>query len=175
MLTNGTVTANIPAADLDRARAFYADKLGLEPTSEIAGEVLMYATQGGTPFSVYRTDFAGTAGHTLAQWHVDDVEAEVRDLQAKGVTFETYDMPGAAVAGRRRVDGGHGQGGVVQGQRGQHPLHRLGHDVLTVRSARATGRPPRPRRGTPDGSRARPTARPAGARRASGRARAAPA
>ena len=95
MLTNGTVTANIPAADLDRARAFYADKLGLEPTSEIAGEVLMYATEGGTPFSVYRTDFAGTAGHTLAQWHVDDVDAEVRDLQAKGVTFETYDMPGA--------------------------------------------------------------------------------
>jgi catechol 2,3-dioxygenase-like lactoylglutathione lyase family enzyme len=94
MLTDGTVTANIPAADLDRARAFYADKLGLEPTSEIAGEVLMYATRGGTPFSVYRTDFAGTAGHTLAQWHVDDVDAEVRDLRAKGVTFETYDMPG---------------------------------------------------------------------------------
>ncbi len=94
MLTDGTVTANIPAADLDRARAFYADKLGLEPTAEVGGEVLVYETAGGTSFQVYRTDFAGTAGHTIAQWHVADIESEVRALQAKGVTFETYDMPG---------------------------------------------------------------------------------
>jgi predicted enzyme related to lactoylglutathione lyase len=94
MLTDGTVTANIPAADLDRARAFYAEKLGLEPTDEVGGEVLVYETAGGTSFQVYRTDFAGTAGHTIAQWHVSDIEAEVRALQAKGVAFETYEMPG---------------------------------------------------------------------------------
>jgi predicted enzyme related to lactoylglutathione lyase len=94
MLTDGTVTANIPAADLDRARAFYAEKLGLEPTDEVGGEVLVYETAGGTTFQVYRTDFAGTAGHTIAQWHVSDIEAEVRALQAKGVAFETYEMPG---------------------------------------------------------------------------------
>jgi predicted enzyme related to lactoylglutathione lyase len=94
MLTDGTVTANIPAADLDRARAFYAEKLGLEPTDEVGGEVLVYETAGGTSFQVYRTDFAGTAGHTIAQWHVADIEAEVRALQAKGVAFETYEMPG---------------------------------------------------------------------------------
>jgi predicted enzyme related to lactoylglutathione lyase len=94
MLTDGTVTANIPAADLDRARAFYADKLGLEPTAEMGGEVLVYETAGGTSFQVYRTDFAGTAGHTIAQWHVADIESEVRALQAKGVAFETYEMPG---------------------------------------------------------------------------------
>lgn len=94
MLTDATVTANIPAADLDRARAFYADKLGLEPTAEMGGEVLVYETAGGTSFQVYRTDFAGTAGHTIAQWHVADIESEVRALQAKGVAFETYEMPG---------------------------------------------------------------------------------
>lgn len=94
MLTSGTVTANIPASDLSRARSFYADTLGMTPTNEIAGEVLVYRTDGGTLFSLYRTDFAGTAGHTIAQWHVEDVEKEVRDLQSKGVAFETYDMPG---------------------------------------------------------------------------------
>ena len=94
MLNNGKVTANIPAADLDRARSFYADTLGLTPTSELPGGVLMYETAGGTAFTVYQTEFAGRAGHTIANWNVDDIEAEVRDLQAKGVHFEQYDMPG---------------------------------------------------------------------------------
>ncbi len=53
MLNNGTVTANIPASDLKRARAFYADKLGLTPSHELAGVMLVYETAGGTPFSVY--------------------------------------------------------------------------------------------------------------------------
>jgi catechol 2,3-dioxygenase-like lactoylglutathione lyase family enzyme len=109
MLTNATVTANMPAADLDRARSFYADKLGLEPVSELAGEVLQYRTAGGSSFSVYRTDYAGTAGHTLAQWHVADVEQEVRDLQAKGVRFETYDMPGVRWEGAVAVMEGMGK------------------------------------------------------------------
>ena len=95
MLTSGTVTANIPAADLDRARAFYADTLGLTPVTEVPeGDMLIYRTDGGTTFSVYRTEYAGQAGHTIAQWHVDDVQSEVKALKDKGVTFETYDMPG---------------------------------------------------------------------------------
>ena len=94
MLNDSRVDANIPASDLARARDFYADKLGLSPTRELGGEVLMYRTSGGTGFQVYRTDYAGQAGHTIAQWHVDDIESEVHDLKAKGVTFEVYDMPG---------------------------------------------------------------------------------
>jgi len=94
MLSDSTVTANIPAADLQRAKDFYADKLGLTPVQELLGEVLVYRTRGGTSFQVYRTDYAGQAGHTIAQWHVDDIEAQVHDLKAKGVTFEKYDMPG---------------------------------------------------------------------------------
>jgi predicted enzyme related to lactoylglutathione lyase len=94
MLEKGTVTANIPAADLARARAFYADKLGLTPTQEMEGIMLLYRTATGSMFSVYQTEFAGQAGHTIAQWHVADVDAEVSDLKAKGVTFEHYDLPG---------------------------------------------------------------------------------
>ncbi|MDQ1729937.1 MAG: hypothetical protein QOK10_96 [Pseudonocardiales bacterium] len=94
MLNSATVTANIPAGDLGRAREFYAGKLGLTPAYEIQGVMLVYRTEGGTPFSIYETEYAGQAGHTIAQWHVDDVESEVHDLKAKGVTFEQYEMPG---------------------------------------------------------------------------------
>jgi predicted enzyme related to lactoylglutathione lyase len=94
MLSDSKVTPNIPASDLQRARDFYADILGLSPTQELPGEVLLYRTAGGTDFQVYRTDYAGQAGHTIAQWHVDDIESEVNDLKGKGVTFEVYDMPG---------------------------------------------------------------------------------
>ena len=95
MFQQATITANIPAADLARARTFYAEKLGLTPDHAIEGVVLVYRTAGGSTFSVYQTDYAGQAGHTIAQWHVDDVDASVRDLQSRGVTFEHYDgMPG---------------------------------------------------------------------------------
>jgi predicted enzyme related to lactoylglutathione lyase len=94
MLDEGTVTANIPAADLARARAFYSDKLGLTPFREMAGVVLLYRTAAGSAFSVYQTEYAGQSGHTIAQWHVEDVEAAVQDLKAKGVSFEHYDLPG---------------------------------------------------------------------------------
>jgi len=94
MLSGSRVEANIPASDLERARNFYADTMGLTPTQEFGGEALAYRTAGGTAFNIYRTDYAGQAGHTIAQWHVDDIESEVHDLKAKGVTFEVYDMPG---------------------------------------------------------------------------------
>ena len=91
MLNDSTITANIPAADLERARRFYADKLGLTPVQENPGG-LIYSS-GGTYFFLYQTEFAGLARHTIAQFHVPDVGAEVKDLQSKGVTFEHYDLP----------------------------------------------------------------------------------
>jgi predicted enzyme related to lactoylglutathione lyase len=94
MLNDSKVEANIPASDLKRAREFYADKLGLTPSQEFGEEALAYRTAGGTTFNVYRTEYAGQAGHTIAQWHVTDIDSEVRDLKARGVTFEVYDMPG---------------------------------------------------------------------------------
>jgi predicted enzyme related to lactoylglutathione lyase len=99
MLSESKVEANIPASDLDRARDFYADKLGLTPTQEFGGEALAYRTAEGTSFNIYRTEYAGQAGHTIAQWHVADVAAEVAELQAKGLEFEHYDLPGVTWEG----------------------------------------------------------------------------
>jgi predicted enzyme related to lactoylglutathione lyase len=93
MLSDSRVHANIPAADIERARRFYTDTLGLSVADEREG-LLIFTTEGGTTFMVYQTEYAGQAGHTIAQWHVDDIEAEVKDLKTKGVSFETYDMPG---------------------------------------------------------------------------------
>lgn len=93
MLNDSKVTANVPATDLERARRFYADVLGLTPADENPGG-LVYTTGGGTTFFLYQTEYAGQAGHTIAQWHVSSVADEVRDLKAKGLEFEHYDMPG---------------------------------------------------------------------------------
>ena len=89
MLREHPIHALIPATDLERARGFYADKLGLTPTrEERAG--LVYETPGGAWFRLYRTPYAGTAQHTIAGWVVEDLEAEVAELKARGVVFEEY-------------------------------------------------------------------------------------
>jgi catechol 2,3-dioxygenase-like lactoylglutathione lyase family enzyme len=90
--------ALVGSNNLERAKAFYADTLGLSPVSENPGGVV-YTTDGGTSFFLYQTEFAGQAGHTIAQWHVADVAAEVAELRAKGLEFEHYDMPGTTWEG----------------------------------------------------------------------------
>jgi catechol 2,3-dioxygenase-like lactoylglutathione lyase family enzyme len=95
MLNESKVTANVPASDLERARRFYADVLGLKPASENPGG-LVFTTEGGTSFFLYETEYAGKAEHTIAQWHVGNVADEVRGLKAKGLAFEHYDMPGVS-------------------------------------------------------------------------------
>jgi predicted enzyme related to lactoylglutathione lyase len=103
MLNDAKIEANIPAADIERAKAFYADKLGLTPSAELFPGYLRYET-GGTAFNIYETQYAGRAGHTIAQIHVGDVEKEVGDLKAKGVAFEVYDdMPGVEWRGEVAV------------------------------------------------------------------------
>ena len=104
MLSESRVEANIPAADIDRAKAFYADKLGLTPSAEPFPGYARYETSNGTAFNLYQTQYAGTAGHTIAQIHVQDVEKEVGDMKARGVAFEVYDdMPGVEWRGEVAV------------------------------------------------------------------------
>jgi catechol 2,3-dioxygenase-like lactoylglutathione lyase family enzyme len=92
MLQEHAIHATIPASDLERARAFYADKLGLLPAREDPAG-LVYQTAGGAWFRLYETPYAGTAQHTVAGWDVEDIEAEVAALKANGVVFEEYHSP----------------------------------------------------------------------------------
>jgi predicted enzyme related to lactoylglutathione lyase len=92
MLSDSELHANVPAADLKRARAFYVDKLGLKPSTEDQYGIT-FPTPSGSWFQVYETSFAGTGKHTIAQWDVTDLDAEVQRLNEVGISFEHYDMP----------------------------------------------------------------------------------
>ena len=93
MLQKFPLYAYFPAKDIARARRFYEDKLNLKPKQEIAGGVV-YEFANGTEGFLYTTPNAGTSQASQAFWQVDDVDAEIAELKARGVVFEQYDMPG---------------------------------------------------------------------------------
>ena len=93
MLGKTDPTPMIAVKDLDRARAFYTDTLGLEPVDAQGGEVVTLKS-GDTRLSVYRSEFAGTNKATALTFPVDDIAAEVAELKDKGVMFEHYEMDG---------------------------------------------------------------------------------
>lgn len=85
------IMATLPAADMDRARAWYRDKLGLEPVEVSETGDTWYET-GGSRFLVYPSQFAGTNQATAAGISVDDFDGAMAELRANGVTFEEYDF-----------------------------------------------------------------------------------
>jgi predicted enzyme related to lactoylglutathione lyase len=105
MLQQSPLYAYIPARDLPRARRFYEDMLGFAPGRELDGGVV-YEFARGTAAFLYATPHAGTSQASQAFWSVDDVDAEITALQARGVVFEHYDMPGTRSAAGALTAGG---------------------------------------------------------------------
>jgi catechol 2,3-dioxygenase-like lactoylglutathione lyase family enzyme len=101
---NNDAMAMLAVKDLDRAQRFYEDVLGLEKTGEEGEEVIAYRS-GNSTINVYRSEFAGTNKATALTWQVDDLDAAVRDLKAKGVTFEHYQIEGLREEGDIYVGG----------------------------------------------------------------------
>jgi catechol 2,3-dioxygenase-like lactoylglutathione lyase family enzyme len=86
------VETTIPAQDLERARAYYAEKLGLTPISE--GPIgLRFRLADGTRFRLFRSGGKASGAHTQMAIMVDDVVAAVKKLRTRGVQFEAYDSP----------------------------------------------------------------------------------
>ena len=112
MLENSDVATRLPAQDLERARAFYAEKLGLEPIEERQGG-LRYRC-GNSYFALFQSAGAPSGTHTQMGWEVDDIEAVVTALRARGVVFEEYDLPGLrTVGGIADIEGNYpSKGGV---------------------------------------------------------------
>ncbi len=96
-LSNAHAVTKLPAQDLDRARAFYRDKLGLEPIEERSGG-LRYLC-GSTEFHLFSSAGAPSGKSTQMGFEVEDLDAALDDLRARGVTFERFDMPGFDVRG----------------------------------------------------------------------------
>jgi len=92
MLADKRAHTTLPTADLDRLRAWYEDVLGFEPFAVRPGAVL-YRTSVGSVFAISRGSVVSSSTHTQMAFTVDDIEAEVADLQARGVVFETYETP----------------------------------------------------------------------------------
>ena len=93
MLGDTDVVANVAVKDLNRAKAFYRDILGLTPHGG-EGDALAVFRSGISLLNVYRSDYAGTNQATALTWQVDSVDDAVAALKEKGVRFEHYDMPG---------------------------------------------------------------------------------
>ncbi|GLW71785.1 glyoxalase [Kitasatospora phosalacinea] len=104
MLADAPLLAVIPVTDLERAKRYYHDTLGLTVARESAEEVVFRC--GSTEFGMYETPYGGHAEHTLASWKVADLDAEVAELRGRGVVFEEYDLPGLkTVDGVAEADG----------------------------------------------------------------------
>jgi catechol 2,3-dioxygenase-like lactoylglutathione lyase family enzyme len=89
MLGDSMVVATIPVTDLDRAKRFYQETLGLEFLWENPASV-RFGCGGGTQLSIFRRG-PSTADHTLSHFEVSDIEEMVRGLEERGVTFIDYD------------------------------------------------------------------------------------
>jgi len=104
MLGSAPIRAYIPVSDVSRARRFYEKTVGLRPKEEYAGGVIYEC--GGAEVFMYPTSNAGTSKASQAFWQVEDVEAEVAELKARGVVFEEYDMPGIKMKDSIATGGG---------------------------------------------------------------------
>jgi catechol 2,3-dioxygenase-like lactoylglutathione lyase family enzyme len=104
MLGKADATPMVAVKDLDRARRFYEETLGLKEVEDF-GEGFVVES-GGTRFSIYRSEFAGTNKATALTFAVADVEQEIGELKTKGIFFERYDMPGLERRGDHYVADG---------------------------------------------------------------------
>jgi predicted enzyme related to lactoylglutathione lyase len=107
MLSKAPVSTTLPAVDLKRARKFYEEKLGLKVIKEDPSPGITFEAGKGTQIYIYQRGVT-KADHTVAEFKVSDVEAEVKALKAKGVKFEEYDIPAMGIKtvnGIAKMDG----------------------------------------------------------------------
>jgi len=90
MLSDAAVHPSLATADLERAKAWYAEKLGWQPHREVPG-LLIYDVNGSI-VTIYESPMAGTAKNTVAIWGVGDLRAEVAKLRQRGLEFEEFDF-----------------------------------------------------------------------------------
>jgi catechol-2,3-dioxygenase len=94
MLNAKNAAATIAVKDINAAKKFYQDVVGLTPMPASEPGVVPFRS-GNAEVLVYESKFAGTNKATAATWNVDDeLETVVDTLKRKGVSFEHYDMPG---------------------------------------------------------------------------------
>ena len=105
MLGDKDAAASIAVKNLETAKKFYEDTLGLTQTDAEGQEVIVFKS-GNSTVNVYRSQYAGTNQATAVTWMVgEDIEGVVQQLKVKGIIFEHYDMPGVTREGDVHIAG----------------------------------------------------------------------
>lgn len=106
MLGNAPVAATIAVRDIDRAKTFYTDVLGLGVAMEPAPGVLFLGAGEGSMVQLYERPGHEPSAATIATFKVDDIDTTVAALVDAGVTFESYDEPGFRTGPDHILEGG---------------------------------------------------------------------
>jgi catechol 2,3-dioxygenase-like lactoylglutathione lyase family enzyme len=116
LLSASTTITKLPAQDLDRARAFYRDKLGLTPVEKREGGLRYVAASG--EFHLFLSTGSASGESTQMGFEVEDIEAVIAELCSRGVVFGEIDAPGFKnpVDGIIEVEGNYPSKG--EGERG---------------------------------------------------------
>jgi predicted enzyme related to lactoylglutathione lyase len=93
MLKDSPAFSSFSVDDLQRAKEFYSQTLGLDVDEDTKMKVLQVKVAGGNKVMVYPKPNHQPATFTVLNFLVDDISKAVDDLTAKGVVFENYDMP----------------------------------------------------------------------------------
>jgi catechol 2,3-dioxygenase-like lactoylglutathione lyase family enzyme len=105
MLGDINAAANIAVKNLDIAKKFYEDTLGLKQVGAEGQELIVFRS-GTSTIYIYESEYAGTNQATAITWVVgEDIENVIRRLKDKGVTFEHYDIPDMTRQGDVHVGG----------------------------------------------------------------------
>jgi len=105
LLGDKDAAANIAVKNLEVAKKFYGDTLGLTQVGSEGSELIIFRS-GNSMINVYRSKYAGTNQATALTWVVgDDVGSVVQALKAKGISFEHYDMPDITREGDVHIGG----------------------------------------------------------------------
>ena len=108
MLEQANVIPTIGVKNVQAAKQFYQNKLGLTPVGESNEDVQHYKAGSGM-IEVYKSEYAGTNKATSMTWALgDQFDKTVRELKQKGVQFEHYNMPGTKLEGNVHVMEGEG-------------------------------------------------------------------
>ncbi|HSD40676.1 MAG TPA: VOC family protein [Burkholderiales bacterium] len=99
MLAHAPMTTILPVKDLDRARDFYQNKLGLAPDGLQPDGKFLFRANGGALLALFPKPGGTKAEHTAVSFLVQDIVGEIRALEGRGVTFHDYDLPGFKTVG----------------------------------------------------------------------------
>ncbi|MFC7360784.1 VOC family protein [Nocardioides astragali] len=92
-LTHRSVAMMLPVTDVDRARTYYTESLGLDYTGTDDEGSAMFALEGGSTLVLLPRPDSHPSESTAMSFEVDDITTEIGELEGRGVVFEDYDMP----------------------------------------------------------------------------------